>query len=208
MANGYYVFNFEKPKGFEFLEGQFGVFSHVNRSVEGKPTRAFSIASGKNENTIKIGVKIIESPSDFKKKMLEMIPGDFMSFRGPVGKFTLEEDHDSVLIAAGIGITPIRSLLLQMKDIEYSGAVDLIYSEGKECYPFKDEIDGMSFLKKHYLSTPEQTISTIKSVSDDYHKHTFYYVCGSPGFVKAIKVVLTENDVPYDHIKYDPFTGY
>ncbi len=71
--------------------------------------------------------------------MRAMIPGDIIRLRGPFGWFTLQDEHSPVvLIAGGIGITPIRAL---MKEFEKGNkrAVSMIYSAKNE-HLFKDEL--------------------------------------------------------------------
>lgn len=204
----YYIFDFDMPKGIKFLEGQYGVFMHIDKQIEGRKVRAFSIASCLSETYFKIGTKIVETPSDFKAKMLELKIGDQMTFDGPMGNFTLEKDFPAVFIAGGIGITPIRSLIKQIKQLDYDKDVDLVYSEPREIYPFKEEFDTFDFLEKHYVSTIESTQEAIAKASKKHLKKAFYYISGSPSFVSAITEQLKEFGIDAVHIKFDRFNGY
>ena len=100
----YFIFNFEMPKGLVFSEGQYGAFKHVDKEIEGRKVRGLTFASTSDEDVLKIGTVISSSPSDFKAKMRDLKKGDKMTVDGPLGSFTLQEDHNAMFFAAGIGI--------------------------------------------------------------------------------------------------------
>jgi len=208
VGEDYYLFDFSVPKELNFKTGQYGAFMHVDKAVEGKKVRAFSIASTPNEKAFKVGTKITDDPSDFKKKMLELKVGDLMSFTGPMGKFLLKEKPNSVFIAGGIGITPIRGLIKQLEEEKTKDEAILIYSEARGIYPYKDEFDNLGFLNSYYKSTRENTQEIIDEVSLKYVNNANYYVAGSPGFVQGIKEQLLNNQVLESNVLFDRFPGY
>ncbi len=208
VGEDYYLFDFTVPKELKFKAGQYGAFLHVDKEVEGKKVRAFSIASTPNEAVFKVGTKIIDVPSDFKKKMLELKVGDLMSFTGPMGKFLLKEKTNSIFIAGGIGITPIRGLIKQLEEQKTKEEAVLIYSEARGIYPYKAEFDNLTFLDSYYETTREKTKAIIDQVSLKYVNNANYYVAGSPGFVQGIKEQLLSNQVLESNILFDRFPGY
>ncbi len=196
------------PKGIEYKEGQYGAFQHVDKDIEGRKVRAFSYASGTSEDIFKIGTKIIEEPSDFKAKMMDLKPGDVMMVNGPLGDFLLEEDHNSVFLAAGIGITPIRSLLKQMGKINYTKEATLIYAEHRQFYCFTEDFSKMKNINVKYEKTGENMKSTAAIMGAKYKNDAFYYVSGNPGYVTAVTSILQGEGVDPKQIKFDKFTGY
>ncbi len=208
VGEDYYIFDFEYPKGISFKEGQYGVFMHVDKTIDGRKVRAFSVASSNNESVFKIATKIIESPSDFKVKMRELSIGDTMTYTGPMGAFVLEQEYDCVFIAGGIGITPIRGIIKQIENLNSKNKSVLIYSEPRGIYPFKDEFDEMNFLDKNYFTNIENTQDSIDRVSKEYQNRSYYYIAGSPRFIKGVTEQLVNNKVDSSHIKFDRFNGY
>ncbi len=208
IGEDYYVFDFKIPNNLSYKEGQYGVFMHVDKEIEGRKVRAFSIASSKEEEVFKIATKIIEVPSDFKYKMLELKIGDTMTYDGPMGSFILEEEYHSVFIAGGIGITPIRGIIKQIEKLNINKEVVLIYSEPRAIYPFKDEFDKLSFVEKHYKTNTKNTQEIIEKAANKYLNKAIYYVAGSPGFVGGVKEQLVNNGVSISQIKFDRFNGY
>ncbi len=208
LTADYYAFHFDKPEGLTFEEGQYGVFLIDDRPVEGRNLRAFSFASSQHESNLMIATKIVNEPSDYKRQLLEMEDGAEMTVAGPTGRFTLEPDHDAVFIAGGIGITPIRSMLMTRHVHDYNTKHVLIYSELNEAYPFADELNELKGVDIHYTSGVEPTRNQIEAVAAAHMNEAYYYLAGSPGFVSGIQDQLVLLGIQPDRIKYDRFTGY
>lgn len=205
----YYLFVFNKPSNFKYVEGQFGIFKFIDKVLKNdKPMRAFSIASGVSENQIKIAMKIPEESSEWKKTILKLIPGDKMTFDGPTGHFTLEKEKDGVFIAGGIGIASIRSILMKIRDIGIQKNYDLIYAEQNQLYPFKVDFDKFSFVNCHYTDSMSNTKDKIKQIIAQRNNDACYYVSGSPVFINEIQEYLNMNGIDPENIKYDIFKGY
>ncbi len=208
VGDDYYVFNFEMPKGIVFKEGQYGAFKHVDKEIVGRQVRAFSYASGTKENVFKIGTKIIDTPSDFKAKMLDLKLGDTMTVDGPLGDFLFEENYNSVFLAAGIGITPIRSILKQLEGLDYTKEATLIYAEHRQFYCFTDDFSKMENIIVKYEKTGENMKSTAAIMGSKYKNDAYYYVSGNSGYVTAVTTILQGEGVNPSQIKFDKFTGY
>ena len=208
VGDDYFVFNFEMPKGIVFKEGQYGAFKHVDKEIVGRQVRAFSYASGTKENTFKVGTKIVDTPSDFKEKMRDLKKGDTMTVDGPLGDFSFEEDYNSVFLAAGIGVTPIRSILKQMEDLDYKKEATLVYAEHRGFYCFTDDFNKMSNVNVKYENTGENMKSTAAIMGAKYKNDAYYYISGNPGYVTAIATILEAEGVNIKQIKFDKFTGY
>lgn len=202
---GYHLFvTFEKPNGFQFVDGQYGIFLHVDKEVEGRKMRAFSIASSNQEDTILIGTKLIEPISSFKQHMIALEPGDTMTLSGPTGSFTLEDGYPIVFIAGGIGITPIRSMI---QGLAPDTPATLVFSEANRDYPMIEAVS-RPFVSTKLVSGREETATTISQTVLEQIDDTYYYIAGSIGFVNGISEQLQQLGIAKDHIKFDRFTGY
>lgn len=206
LEKDYYCFDFAKPEGFTFIEGQFGVFGIVNQEIEGRNLHAFSIASSNEEPFIRVATKVIDSPSHYKKAMMNLQIGDEISMNAPLGVFIIDEKMYAVLIAGGIGITPIRSMLFSKNRLNRKDT--LIYSELEAIYPFKEEVNNIPDLTVLYASDIEPTQRVIRETAQTYQNDALYYLSGSPGFVKGITGLLKEQGILETSIKFDVFTGY
>ncbi|MBX4215964.1 hypothetical protein KW797_03370 [Candidatus Parcubacteria bacterium] len=90
-----------------FAPGQYiNVYFSELRTPEGK---AYSISSAPGEPTFSITIRAI---GEFSNRLCSLAPGETVSASLPYGFFSPEgEGSDLVMIAAGIGVTPFRSML-------------------------------------------------------------------------------------------------
>ncbi len=208
IENDYYYFDFKKPEGFSFEEGQYAIFKIPDQPMEGRNTRAFSIASSNDEDFIRISTKIIKEPSDFKRILLNMPIGESIKMSEPKGNFTLEKDKKAIFIAGGIGITPIRSMVISNKRNNEKRDDVLIYSELDKCYPFKEEVSHFEGIEIRCAADIEPTQRLIKEAAEEFKNDVVYYLSGSPGFVNGLKKLLMDNNIEASNIKHDVFVGY
>jgi ferredoxin-NADP reductase len=75
-----------------------------------------------------------------------MTPGDQIKTHNLAGSFIWEEVDNApvVLVAAGIGITPFRSILLQRKALGKSLNATLLYFNRTNEIPFEEELQKLS----------------------------------------------------------------
>ena len=134
-------------KGMAFLPGQFAwVTAWENPfSVSEHP---FSISSSA-EQSDKVSFTIKEL-GDFTSTIKDMKKGQTVFLDGPFGAFSIDRHPHAkgfVFIAGGIGITPIMSMLLTMKDRSDNRPIVLIYANNEwEDVTFREELNA---LEKH-----------------------------------------------------------
>ena len=110
------AFEFEKPEAFVFKAGQAIDMTLINPSetdAEGN-RRTFSIANAPDERTLLIATRMRDTA--FKRALATMPIGTQVEIEGPFGDLILHNDQAraAVFLAGGIGITPFRSILLQI----------------------------------------------------------------------------------------------
>jgi ferredoxin-NADP reductase len=158
---------------------------------------------------------VIEGSSSFKNALLSMETGQNISALPPKGEFVIGDLLKSyVLIAGGIGITPFRSILLDLnyrKKLQSTG-IYLLYSNRNNEIVFKDEFDSLaeknSSFKIRYIISPERcNTDLIKNTIADYIEK-IYYISGPVKMVKAIEDMLASIGLTEDKMKQDYFPGY
>ena len=68
------------------------------------------------------------SDSAFKRAFAALQPGDGIVVQGPVGHYLLDTSRPAVLVAGGIGITPLKGMAEYAADRQLSIPVRLVYS--------------------------------------------------------------------------------
>jgi glycine betaine catabolism B len=151
-------------------------------------------------------------------------PGDKIIASRLAGDFVLPKSKDKklVFIAGGIGITPFRSMIKHLLDINEKRDIILLYSNFKPAdIVYKDIFD---------QSEKQLGIKTIYTVTDkpcpkdwvgencfidedliqktvmDYRERTFY-LSGSHNMAAAMDKILRKMGIPKQQIKKDFFLG-
>lgn len=211
-----FIFSPQNPVSWK--AGQYMQFTlqHENPDNRGI-NRFFTISSAPHEKNIMITTRYeFDKSSTFKKALFSMKKDDNISAFMPQGDFIIEDFSKSyVFIAGGIGITPYRSIIM---DVEDKGKIDdleiyLLYSNRNNEIVFKDDFDSLANKYKtfrvRYVISPERSgLDLIKVAVPDYIKKV-YYLSGPPGMVKSIEEeIIAEGNIPESLIKLDYFPGY
>jgi ferredoxin-NADP reductase len=211
---------FEKPPGFEFAPVQFCGLELT--TAAGPVEYPMSLACSPTRPHLEFGART--SPSPWKEAFAALKPGDVAEVDGAYGHFLLEEAESAVLVAGGIGITPLKGMAEYAADRQLPMEVRLAYSsrdEGEIAY--RAELDGLvrqnpRFRVVHTLTrVPEGSAWTgrrgridstlLQEVSRGLSRPV-YYVCGATGLVQDSYRALQELGVAPDRIKFEVFRGY
>lgn len=138
------TFRFARPDGFDFVPGQ---FLTVRVRVDGRDhARCYSISSPPEaRGLLDITVKRQGLVSGTLHATLR--PGSVVPVKAPAGVFRYPSDDDRplLLLAGGIGITPLLSMLRHATQTEPSRAVTLLYAARTEAHlAFRDELETAS----------------------------------------------------------------
>jgi len=196
-------------RGFRFSPGQFGWLTLWGSpfKITGHPfsfSSSAEITDGRVEMTIR-------NLGDLTSRIHEVPVGKRVYIDGPYGAFTIGNPADMhVLIAGGIGITPMMSMIRTLADRGDKRPVILIYG-GKdwESITFREEIEelkGRLDLKVVYvLEKPPAGWTGEKGfinagimkrhLPPPYADHE-YFICGPDVMMDAIEKALGEMHVP------------
>jgi predicted ferric reductase len=198
---------------FEAEAGQFAIW----RFIDGKrwwQAHPFSISAVPDGRRLRITVKNI---GDFTSGVHTLKPGTPILIEGPFGKFTERPTNSKVLlIAGGIGITPIRPLAEEMALDGFD--VRLLYRvHNQGDLVFRRELDGLAErlgIRVDYLLTETATRrldraawfrpdSLVRLVPDAADRVA--YVCGPEGMTDMVIDSLKRLGVPPSHIRTETF---
>lgn len=210
----------KKPESFRFLPVQFTFLSLMTE--EGMDTRPMSIATSPTRPNLEYAVRI--SDSSYKRAFASLRPGDSVTVQGPYGDFILDEKRPAVLVAGGIGITPLKGMAEYAADRNLRIPVRLLCSNHT-----RDEIAYRSELEKLEKNNPKFTVFhtlTGENISEDWEglrgrinteyllkaseglERPNYYLCGTPSMVKACFDLLQRMEVSEHDVNYEVFRGY
>ena len=209
----------EKEKRVAYIPGQFiTVYLPESGTPQGK---AYSISSAPCEHTIALSVQAM---GEFSRHLTSLSPGDIVHGSLPYGYFYSEsEDSDLVLIAAGIGIAPFRSQIIEMLSKNPRRNITLFYSaKTTKDIVFKKEFDRLESIYKTvrilYHITREKhvgqkmnlgRISGKKIMSVIGKKSTTeFFICGGISFTRDIWRDLRQQGVPEEMICTEAFFSH
>lgn len=133
-----------ESRPFHFVPGQFQ-FLRLRGAQISSEEHPFTIASSPTR-TCCISLTVKES-GDFTSTLSRVRPGDRATVHGPFGRFSHvlhQGEEELVFVAAGVGITPLISMLRYMRDRQESRRVLLVYVNRRpEDILFREELSEM-----------------------------------------------------------------
>jgi predicted ferric reductase len=192
--------------------GQFFLFRFLTRDRwwEAHP---YSLSAAPDGSTLRITVKAL---GDFSAQLAHVHPGTYVLAEGPFGAFTAarRSRRRAVLIAGGVGITPIRALL---EDIPARfGDLTLLYRAiDHEDTIFRDELDELAHRRGvavHYVLGDHRHPSA-RSLLSAGHLHQLVpdiaacdvFLCGPPPMMRTLRRSLRRAGVPARQIVTEQF---
>ncbi|MBN2454693.1 FAD-dependent oxidoreductase [Candidatus Woesearchaeota archaeon] len=125
------IFRFEKPDGFSFKPGQFVMLSNdkVLTPANIPLKRSYSIASSADADYLEFAIACGTEKGFSHYLHYEAKQGDKFSLEGPYGNFNLELplEKETIFVAGGAGIAPIRSMLYSLSEADFAKGVWLFF---------------------------------------------------------------------------------
>ena len=227
IAAGTMAFHFEKPEGFAYKAGQFADYTLINPSetdAEGN-TRGFSLASAPYEDDLMAATRMRDTA--FKRVLKTMEIGTELTLDAPYGSFTLHNNAQipAVFLTGGIGVTPVRSIVLQATHDKLPHKIFLFDSnrrpedaaflvdltEAQKNNPNFTFVGTMTEMEKSDRQWHEETGFITKAMLLKYISDLtlpIYYLAGPSAMVTAMRQTLNEAGVNDDNIRTEEFSGY
>jgi predicted ferric reductase len=211
-----------RPRGHEGFSFQPGQFAWITLEISPYRMREhpFSMSSiGDRTDLIAFSIKAL---GDFTNTIKDVKPGTKAYLDGPYGVFTTHRYEDSagfVLIAGGIGITPMMSMLLTAAERKDERPYLLIYaSKSWGDITFREELDELkaelNLTIVHVLRNPPEdwlgeTGYVDKELLERYIPERRgtrnYFICAAAKMMDAVEENLHELDVPVTNVHLEHF---
>lgn len=217
-----YTFDLERP--IPFRAGQF-----VNMTVptaRPRPERSYSVFSDPGEpGALQLCIKLLEGGAASEMLRAATV-GDALTFRGPMGVFTLAADDAPVtLIATGTGIAPYHAMLSEHGRLHAAGAAparrfrlffgvrdegDLFLTDTLQRW--KRELPDFDY--RVCLSRPSPawrepagrvTAALAETLPTDAPPVGHFYLCGNGPMIEETKALLLERGADRKQIHYEKY---
>jgi len=224
-------FQFEKPTGFEYKAGQFADYTLLDPAqtdAEGS-TRGFSLSSAPYEPFLMATTRLRDTA--FKRVLRNSPIGTSVMLDAPWGSFTLHNNisRPAVFLTGGIGITPVRSIVMQAVH-DHTAHTMMIFDSNPtpgeaaflaELTRLGAENENFTFVPTMTRLQPGEQFDGVPWAGETGHVDAamlaryvtdlaapIYYLCGPGAMVKAMREVLEGAGVDADDIRTEEFTGY
>ncbi len=227
LSHDTYEFVFTPNRKMNYVPGQYLEWTLAHKHADTRGIRRFfTIASSPTDPDIRLGVKIYEPSSSYKKALMSMRRGGKMVASQLAGDFTMPTNKKKklVFIAGGIGITPFKSMIQYLVDTKEKRDIIMLYSNrtiqdvayvnlldqaekeiGIETYPVFSSQTPEQLANNEFPTKIDQHM--IMTSVPDYMSRT-YYLSGPPAMVNAFNDMLKELGIPNGRIKKDFFPGF
>ncbi len=217
------VFEAQEAPEFDFVAGQ-----HISLGavVDGERVeRHYSIASAPDGSKhFELCVKVGHDDSVFGRHLATLPPGAQLECSGPAGTFRLKEPvRDSVFVASGTGVAPLRAMLMSLVggEEDRSGGADLTMIFGTRepdwglyCAEFQALAELLTNV--HFWLTvsrpPEgwkgrrgRVQQHVREALRERSRPVDVYLCGHSAMVKEVRQSLTEAGLDEDSIIYEKY---
>lgn len=221
------AFQFEKPAGFVFKPGQWTDITLPNPSeTDAKGNvRGFSIASAPDDELLMVATRMRDTA--FKRELARIPLGTEVEISAAGGSLTLHNNaaRTAVFLAGGIGVTPVRSILLHAAHQNLPHQIVFFFSnKNPESTPFLGEMATLQKSNKNYTFVPTMTEEltperlwsgeTGHINQEMLARHLgsaqspIYYIVGPSKMVRGLHKMLNEAGIDDDDIRTEGFSGY
>ncbi|MFA6158802.1 MAG: FAD-binding oxidoreductase [Candidatus Paceibacterota bacterium] len=202
-----------------YTPGQYlTVYFPESGTPEGK---AYTISSAPSEKRFSLSVKAM---GEFSHRLVSMRPGDTVTASLPYGYFYSEsQDAPLVMIAGGIGVSPFRSMIVDIMGKNPARRLLLLYSgRTLSSMAFKGTFDELSrrnptfqvrfFVTREEPVTPDVSVGRINGrrileVAGDTAQAEFL-ICGSIPFARDLWRELKSLGVPEENMYTEAFFSH
>ena len=200
----------EKPEGADFHSGQ-ATEIFIDKEGWQNEGRPFTFTCLPSDDYLEFTIKTYPEHKGVTNELLSLKAGDSLIINDIFG--AIEYKGEGTFIAGGAGVTPFISILRNLKSQNKLGNNKLLFSNKTEgdiiLHDEFKEMLGENFI--NILSKEKTDKYSSGHISEDFIKknasslNSYFYVCGPPPMMEAIKKQLANLNVSKEHIVKEAF---
>ncbi len=194
----------EQPAAFRYVPGQFAFVTFRSGAVSPEP-HVFTLSSTPSRpQALQFTIR---SCGDWTQNVKRLSIGDKAFIQGPFGRFGhlfAGSNRELIMIAGGVGITPMLSMLRFMADRNDQRPITLIWSNrSPETVVFTGEMDALAAqltalrhvpiftrIKVNGKRTGRLDRKVLKTILDGCSRKATVFICGPPQMMQQVKADL------------------
>lgn len=204
QPNGVYTLNLlpDGHNGVPFKAGQIAWISTGNSPwVLSRNPFSYAGSDVAPDGRVRFAIKEL---GDFTSTIKDLKPGNRVFVDGPYGHFNLHKDNMDkgfVLLAGGIGVAPVMSIINTLSDTNDKRPVYIFYGDyNEETALYQEEFEAAAKkidlklftvlekpLSEDYPYRGYITSDLMKNVLPENYKELFYFVCGPAPMLRAME---------------------
>ena len=181
---------------------------HIDVHLPGGLVRQYSLTNGPGEGAhYRIGVKRDPESTGGSAYLNEVAEvGDVLEISAPRNRFALRRNvPTTLLIAGGIGITPILAMAQALKHSGLDVAVHTFVASDADV-AFRDVLDRLgSVVHRHVGLDPGETTAVLEQLLAAPDPSVQVAACGPPPMLDAIRTIVAEAGWPDDAVTFESF---
>ncbi|MFH0264376.1 NO-inducible flavohemoprotein [Vibrio rumoiensis] len=195
-----------------YKPGQYiGIYLNSDK-LDNQEIRQYSLSDAPNGQTYRISVKREDNGVASNYLHEEVQIGDCIELAPPAGDFffATEANKPVALISAGVGLTPMLSILESIKHTHTASIHWLHATDNNERHAFKEHllncVQQQDNLTQQVWYKEEQGLMALSQCNDSINwLETEFYLCGPIEFMQSIAKQLIALQTPEENIHYECF---
>lgn len=187
---------------------KFTAGAHIDLIIDGVPERSYSLLNSQDDvgKYVVAVAKNINGRGGSKLIHEKLRSGDRLLVSAPKNLFQLYEGGgQAVLIAGGIGITPIWCMAQRLESLSIKWELNY-FARGPESAALLEQLQKpfkFGNIRLHFAKTVDETLSEITGLFSNGDDTTHYYCCGPSGMLNAYLEIA--KDICTSRIHYESF---
>jgi ferredoxin-NADP reductase len=220
VARDITTFYFRPQRPVHYMAGQFTEVYLPHAADSRGERRWFTLSSSPTEELLAITTRTAATDSStYKKGLAQLQPGVELHLAEPMGDFVLPKDPSIplVFVAAGLGVTPVRSMVKYLSDTGEQRHIRLLYATSHSTdAPFMSLFTAYHLELTRLVRHPEAgyaglagsvTTERVLGLAEDLEE-PYIYVSGPEPLVEATYKGLIAHGLPNERLIMDYFPGY